>query len=185
MSSVACGGTTVKVVELGRRRKERPSTDKREQRTMEEKITSSAIITERDELRHNGRCVCLCCVVYSGKPFIQLSSGWGYYVLMLIAMCRYSHWPLKQLSTFHEYLRVGTQYTNSACSHMKPIPWVNARELTPDTECTLRRFGFFFCQDRGRRKAASLWQNGTSTGNLTLLTNRGPTSHTQLSLSAA
>lgn len=144
MSSVACGGTTVKVVELGRRRKERPSADKREQRTMEEKITSSAIITERDELRHNGRCVCLCCVVYSGKPFIQLSSGWGYYVLMLIAMCRYSHWPLKQLSTFHEYLRVGTQYTNSACSHMKPIPWVNARELTLDTECTLRRFVFFF-----------------------------------------
>lgn len=184
MSSVACGGTTVKVVELGRRRKERPSADKREQRTMEEKITSSAIITERDELRHNGRCVCLCCVVYSGKPFIQLSSGWGYYVLMLIAMCRYSHWPLKQLSTFHEYLRVGTQYTNSACSHMKPIPWVNARELTPDTECTLWRF-VFFVEIVGEEKQLRCAQNGTSTGNLTLLTNCGPTSHTQLSLSTA
>lgn len=75
---------------------------------MEEKTTSSAVITEqREEKQHNGKYNCLCCVVYSSKPFIQLSSGWGYYILMLIATCRYSHWPLKQLSTSDESLCVG------------------------------------------------------------------------------
>lgn len=78
-----------------------------------------------------------------GKPFIQLSSGWGYYVLILIATCRYSHWPLKQLSTFDESLCVGIHKKTPACSHIKPIPRVNAGALTPCTPDVLRRVSFF------------------------------------------
>lgn len=86
-----------------------------------------------------------------GKPFIQLSSGWGYYVLILIATCRYSHWPLKQLSTFDESLCVGIHKKTPACSHIKPIPRVNAGALTPCTPDVLRRVSFFCV--RGRRKS--------------------------------
>lgn len=120
-------------------------------------MTSSAIITDqRDEIQHNGKCNCLCCVVYSVKAFIHPSSGWGYYVLMLIATCRYSHWPLKQLSTFHEYLCVGIQYTNSACSHIKPIPRINASTLT---QCTSDVMWSVSISDRRHRKATLLQQS--------------------------
>lgn len=70
--------------------------------------TSSAVKADKwDERLHNGKHSALCCVAYSSKPFIQLSGGWGYYVVMLIVTRRYSHWPLKQLSTFDESLCVG------------------------------------------------------------------------------
>lgn len=94
-----------------------------------------------------------------GKPFIQLSSGWGYYVLILIATCGYSHWPLKQLSTFDESLCVGIRAKKKktpACSHMKPIPRVNASALTPCTpDVTAPCFFFVFV---GEEKSKLLLQ---------------------------
>lgn len=80
-----------------------------------------------------------CSVVCCSTPFIQLSSGWGYYVLMLIATCRYSHWLLKQLSTFDESLRRHTQAP--VRSHVaKLIPWVNETTLTLSSRCTMQHF---------------------------------------------
>lgn len=97
-----------------------------------------------------------------GKPFIQLSSGWGYYVLILIATCGYSHWPLKQLSTFDESLCVGIRAKKNkkkktpACSHIKPIPRVNASALTPCTpDVTAPCFFFVFV---GEEKSKLLLQ---------------------------
>lgn len=62
-----------------------------------EKYILSEITTEQ-KMKYNNT-VTSVVLLYSGKPLIQLSSGWWYYVLILIVMCRYSHWPLKQLST--------------------------------------------------------------------------------------
>lgn len=68
-------------------------------------------------------------MVCSSKSIYSAVQWMGYYVLMLIATCRYSHWPLKQLSTFDESLRRHTQAP--VRSHVaKLIPWVNATTLT-------------------------------------------------------